>query len=193
MCTAQNYEDRQPSFKARQDCLIRPYLGRRRRPVRRSRFHAFNLRNYPFRVDQIEDLALGGILYARIIAETLADSYWRAHVDANAVKFVLALRRGGHTIQPNGQSAHPTIVKSHNLGEYVVWILDCDCCKHMPLDETGVDQSVVAFYKNDSFYPRPRRDNIKDNTLWNECKDRFLKESEVILGQRSAGAHMPVL
>ena len=30
-----------------QDCLLRPYLGRRRRLTKQSRFQAFSLRNYP--------------------------------------------------------------------------------------------------------------------------------------------------
>ncbi|KAL1970214.1 hypothetical protein VTN77DRAFT_5374 [Rasamsonia byssochlamydoides] len=38
------------------DCLIRPYLGRRRfnNPERQSRFQAFSLRNFPLHLDQDE-------------------------------------------------------------------------------------------------------------------------------------------
>ena len=43
-----------------EDCLIRPYLGRRRRVERQSKFHAFSLRNYSLHVDQIEELAWMG-------------------------------------------------------------------------------------------------------------------------------------
>ncbi|MCJ1327975.1 hypothetical protein MMC10_004650 [Thelotrema lepadinum] len=38
-----------------QDCLIRIYLGRRRRHVKQSKFHAFSLRNYPLHIDQVEE------------------------------------------------------------------------------------------------------------------------------------------
>ena len=96
-------------------------------------------------------------------------------MDANDVEFVLAPPRGGHSIQPKGRSG---TIKPHILGEHVVWILDFHCCKHMPLDEIGVEQAVVAFYKNDAFYPRPERDDVKDLKLWNECTDRFLEMSE---------------
>ncbi|KAL9104813.1 MAG: hypothetical protein Q9163_000261 [Psora crenata] len=176
-----------------QDCLIRPYLGRRRRLVRHSRYQAFSLRNYPLHLDQIEELELDRLLYARIMAETLADLYWRAHIDANDVEFVLAPPRGGHAIQPQEQLGHLTTIKSHILGEHVVWVLDFDCCKHMPLDEIGVEQAMRAFYKNDPFYPRPGRDNIKDQILWNEFKDRFLEASGAILGQGSPEARLPAL
>lgn len=58
-----------------QDCLIRPYLGRRRHFQPQSRFKAFSLRNHPLHLDQIESLGLDGALYAQIMAETLAILY----------------------------------------------------------------------------------------------------------------------
>lgn len=54
-----------------------------------------------------------------------------------------------------------------------------------------MEQAVVAFYKNDAFYPRPGRDDVKDRKLWNECKDRFLEVSEAILDQGSPEACLP--
>jgi hypothetical protein len=67
-------EKLRPSIKMSEpdrDCMIRPYLGRRRR-LATSRFQAFSLRNYPLHVDQMEEMALDTIMYARIMAETLA-------------------------------------------------------------------------------------------------------------------------
>lgn len=100
-----------------QDCLVRPYLGRRRRLVKQSRFQAFSLRNYPLHVDQMEDLELDIRHYARLMAEALADLYWRARVDANAVEFVLApspsLRQQDHT-----NTAY--IIKSYLLEDHVM-------------------------------------------------------------------------
>lgn len=61
--------------KPDQDCLIRPYLGRRRRLEKQSRFQAFSLRNYPLHIDQIEESGLDSVLYAKIMAETLAGLY----------------------------------------------------------------------------------------------------------------------
>ncbi|KAL8689394.1 MAG: hypothetical protein Q9218_004931 [Villophora microphyllina] len=167
------------------DCLIRPYLGRRRRGTsKQSRFQAFSLRNYPLHLDQIEELSLDSLLLARIMAETLAEIYWRAQVDANDIEFVLAAPR---------DAAQPNIMKSPILGDHVMWVLDFDCCKHMPLDEEGVKQAVTAFYKNDPFYPRPGRENANDQALWEEFKNRFIEASQAIIQQESPEARLPAL
>ncbi|KAL9618436.1 MAG: hypothetical protein Q9160_006877 [Pyrenula sp. 1 TL-2023] len=180
--------------EANQDCLIRPYLGRRRLHVRESRFKCFSLRNYPLHVDQMEDLELDTSLYARVMAETLAELYWRAHVDANDIEFVLAPpREDDHTIRSDRILAAATPIESQVLGDHVVWILDFDCCKEMPFDETGVEQAAKAFRRNDPFYPRPGRRNINDQRLWSEFKDHFLKASNAIVDVGGVGGHLPAL
>lgn len=176
-----------------QDCLIRPYLGRRRRLEKQSRFQAFSLRNYPLHADQIEELGLDSILYARIMAETLADLYWRVHIDANDLEFVLAPTKGNYTNQSGEHSSNPTTIKSRILGDHVIWILDFDCCKQISMDRIGVEQATRAFYRNDPFYPRPGCKNTKDQTLWNAFKDHFIEASEAILGRGSPEAHLPAL
>ena len=168
-----------------QDCLVRPYLGRRRGLVRNSRFQAFSLRNYPLHGDQIEDLNLDGNLYARIMGNTLAQLFWLAHIDANDLEFVLAP-------PPSDSAVQTTIIESKILGKYVVWILDFDCCKHMPMDETGVKQAVDAFYKNDSFYPRPNRDHVNDRSLWTEFREYFFPTSKAILNDKPE-SQLPLL
>lgn len=170
-----------------EDCLIRPYLGRRRRCVRQSRVQAFSLRNYPLHMDQIEDLKLDGALYARNMAETLANLFWRAHVDAADVEFVLA---------PPGHERHgneTVTIDSQALGRHVIWILDFDCCKEISLDEKGVESAVRAFCRNDPFYPLPGRENEYDKTLWLEFRDAFLKASGNMLDQESSEARLPAL
>ena len=176
-----------------QDCLIRPYLGRRRRLEKQSKYKSFSLRNYPLHIDQIEHLRMDGKMYARIMAETLADLYWSVNVDANDIEFVLAPPRDNYIIQSGIHSAQSLIVKSDKLGEHVVWILDFDCCRQMSMDEKGVEQAVAAFYRNDPYYPRPGRDNSMDQALWKEFKLRFLEASEAILGQGSPEACLPAL
>ncbi len=176
------------------DCLIRPYLGRRRRFEMQSRFKAFSLRNYPLHADQIEDLGLDGALYARVMAETLAVMYWKAHIDANDVEFVQAPpAKADCSVNSGGLLAHHSVFQSPSLGEHVVWILDFDCCKPMPLDEKGVDQAVAAFYRKDPYYPRPRSGNAKDMALWIVFKDRFLEASEALLERGSPEARLPTL
>ena len=180
-----------------QDCLIRPYLGRRRRLERQSRFKGFSLRNYPLHTDQIEELGLPGELYAEIMAEALADIYWRAGVDANDVEFVLAPAKPeeGNENGLGGLSRYSTfaLVDSKILGRHAVWVLDFDCCKPMSRDESGVKRAVEAFYKNDPFFPRPGRDDVRDIKLWGVFKDRFLKASGVIIGRESPEAGLPAL
>lgn len=192
-----------------QDCLIRAYLGRRRRSARQSRFQAFSLRNYPLHIDQMEEMKLDTFAYARIMAETLANLHWSARIDANDVEFVLAPspREEDHLLKSTGAGAKTssaTTIESHILGDHAVWILDFDCCRDISLDEAGVKQAVAAFYKNDPFFPRPRPrpnrgddddddDDVKDQRLWDEFKDEFLRVSEGILGPGTAQSHLPRL
>ncbi|KAL8719670.1 MAG: hypothetical protein Q9225_003345 [Loekoesia sp. 1 TL-2023] len=176
-----------------EDCLIRPYLGRRRPLVKHTKFQSFSLRNFPLHLDQFGDLALEGIPYARIMAETLAQLYWGAHVDANDVEFVLAPPRKDGLDGETSIRSLATKLQSPILGEHTIWILDFDCCKSMPFDESGVEQAVAAYYRNDPYYPRPGREKILDQTLWKEFRDRFLEASEVIIDQKSPEARLPPL
>ncbi|KAI4158507.1 MAG: hypothetical protein LQ342_007348 [Letrouitia transgressa] len=177
------------------DCLIRPYLGRRKYHSNPSRFKGFSLRNFPLHIDQIEALELDGALYARILAETLANLYWRAHIDANDMEIVLAPSLEDHAsqIETDTQLAHPKTIISQILGRHAVWILDFDLCRHMSMNEEGVEQAVAAFYRNDPYYPRPGRVQIEDQILWTIFKDHFLETSEDILGSQSPEARLPTL
>ena len=120
------------------------------------------------------------------MAETLAILYWKAHIDANNVEFVLA------PPPTTSQSlASSSVIKSEALGEHVVWILDFDCCKSIPLDEKGVEQAVEAFYRNDPYYLRPKSSNGEDITLWTAFKDQFLEASESFLEPGGMEAGLP--
>lgn len=140
------------------------------------------------------------------MAETLADSFWKAHVDANDIEFVLAppptwlvsatlpvqspeehisSSSSGSNEHANISRTIKSIMYSEFLGEYVLYILDFDCCQPMSMTEAGVQQAADAFYRNDPFYPRPGRENPRDQDLWREFKDRFLQSSEAILAGSS--------
>ena len=80
------------------------------------------------------------------MAEALAIMHWICEIDGNDVEFVLA--------PPDPQAKGTT---SNCLGEHSVWMLDFDLCRMMTMDEWGVKQAVVAFWRNDSFYPRHRK------------------------------------
>lgn len=152
-----------------EDCLIRPYLGRRRvRGDRPSRFQAFSLRNFPLHIDQMEEMGLGAdiLKYAQLMAEALAVIHWYGKIDANDVEFVLASPRHDTAVQSQ---------LSNILGNHTMWLLDFDCCKRISMDLDGVDQAVNAFFRNDPFYPRP------DQPLWKYFRDRYLQTSSMIL------------
>lgn len=75
---------------ADRDCLVRPYLGRRKiqSEARRGR-NFFSLRNYPLHLNQAEDLGLPIVEYAHAMAEMLAVLHRIAKIDANDIEFVL--------------------------------------------------------------------------------------------------------
>jgi Zinc finger protein len=130
-----------PEIKAsdtNQDCLIRPYLGRRRNaPGGGGRPSRFSLRNFPLRVDQMEQSGICADIekYAEMMAEALATIHWYGERDANDVEFVLA---------PPRNETQPKL--SNILGDHTMWLLDFDCCRRMSMDEKGVDQAVAPFF-----------------------------------------------
>ncbi|KAJ8112296.1 hypothetical protein OPT61_g5303 [Boeremia exigua] len=165
-------------------CLIRPYLGRRRRHHQggrsSSRFQRFSLRNVPLHVDQMEALGLDTRAYATAMADALALMHWGAQIDANDVEFVLAPPRASETLST-------AAFRSDYLGTHSMWILDFDCCRPLSMDEAGVEQACAAFFKNDPFYPRPGSDEAADEELWTVFRQRVLRTSRRILEQKSEG------
>ncbi|KAL2828603.1 zinc finger protein-domain-containing protein [Aspergillus pseudoustus] len=155
------------------DCLIRPYLGRRRIPTASasSRFKAFSLRNYPLHVDQMEEIGVpeNDILgYARTMAKTLAQLHWIAQVDGNDVEFVLA--SPNEELTGTRKSSQPW---SNILGSHEMWILDFDLAREMTMDEEGIQQAANAFTKNDPYYPRPDG----GSPLWIAFREQYLVTS----------------
>jgi hypothetical protein len=166
------------------DCLIRPYLGRRRRSATNtSQLHRFSLRNVPLHVDQMEELELDDNVYADTMANALALMHWSAKVDANGVEFVLAPPRSG--------SLASSTLSSQYLGEHTMWLLDFNCCRAMAMDEQGVNQACAAFFRNDPFYPRPGGKETADRVLWERFKGRFLETSRRIFGEGSDIEELP--
>lgn len=172
---------------ANQHCLLRPYLGRRRRmtspdrPLPRS----FSLCNYPLHLDQMENLNLSPDTYATAMAEALAFLHWSAQVDAGDVEFVLARPRSG--------TSHA--FTSDVLGPHVLWVLDFDCCRDMGMNRDGIQQAARCFWRNDPYYPRPCNPSLLGYNLWVLFKDRFLTASEEILDieGRENDRHLPGL
>ncbi|KAL9086079.1 MAG: hypothetical protein Q9165_007291 [Trypethelium subeluteriae] len=169
------------------DCLVRPYLGRRRVGQRTSRFQAFTLRNFPLHVDQMEELEMDTFQYSAALADALAMMHWVAQVDANDVEFVLA------SYSHHNENVLPAPFHSEFLGSHALWILDFDCCHPISMDDAGISQAVSAFFKNDPFFPRPNMTaDLRDQQLWTHFRNRFLKTSAELLGESSL-KHLPQL
>ncbi|KAJ4371199.1 hypothetical protein N0V83_004415 [Neocucurbitaria cava] len=157
-------------------CLIRPYLGRRRRhrqETSTSRFQRFSLRNVPLHIDQMEALGLDIRAYVETMADALALMHWGAQIDANDVEFVLA--------PPRGEPLSSSVFNCEYLGIHCMWILDFDCCRPLSMDDAGIEKACQAFFKNDPFYPRPESEEAADKELWKVFKQRFLVTSRRIL------------
>lgn len=162
--------------ESNRDCLIRPYLGRRRHHTQRvSRFQAFSLRNYPLHVDQMEELGIpeSDITgYAQSMAEALAVMHWDAEVDGNDVEFVLAAPNDINTTESQGQWCNI-------LGQHSIWILDFDLVRRMDMDEHGVEQAVRAFWKNDPFCPRP-----DGSDRWKAFREQYMQTSKMCIEKK---------
>ena len=170
-----------------QDCLVRPYLGRRKLRLDQRKTQRglgrmfFSLRNYPMHLDQAEDLALPIVSYAHSMAETLAVLHWVAKIDANDIEFVL----GG--CQPQTETAEYT----HDiLGRHALWILDFDLCRPLSMDNAGVEQAANAFVKNDPYFPRPATKS-PDSACWIEFSNRYLECSQAIVAGNGVDFTLP--
>lgn len=175
------------------DCLIRPYLGRRRvlatsqngdtssrRPPRPRAF--FSLRNFPLHVDQMEQLGIQSAdmeTFAKGMANALATMHFNAGIDANDVEFVLA-PPPTHIQSPSSEQDDFSVI-SNILGTHTMWILDFDCCGKISMDnEKGLDQVIMAFLRNDPFYPRPS----SSEHLWRVFRDEYLLIAREIIQSR---------
>ncbi|KAF4451365.1 calcineurin-like phosphoesterase [Fusarium austroafricanum] len=153
-------------------CLIRPYLGRRKKvwgDTNRNTF--FSLRNFPLHLERMIELELDVESYAKVMAEGLAFLHWVVRIDANDVEFVLARSRS------TSHSQSPFVPDI--LGPHSMWIIDFDCCDPISLDEKGVASAAECFWWNDPYYPRPGSDN--DPKLWSVFREHFLQVSSEIL------------
>lgn len=175
------------SSEQNRDCLIRPYLGRRRvlagSSKRPSKFTAFSLRNYPLHLDQMEGLGVSPDdikVYAKTMAGALAAMHWAAGIDGNDVEFVLA------SPSPN---LGPDVIVTNVLGAHAMWVLDFDLCREMPTNEDGVEQAVMAFFKNDPFYPRPR----SSPSLWKVFREQYIHCSKAILLEKAVKGQQALL
>ncbi|KAL9071266.1 MAG: hypothetical protein Q9161_004282 [Pseudevernia consocians] len=164
------------------DCLVRVYLGERE-TIRQQSAGYDTLRNFPLRLNMMEDLEIDVSELAKEMAIGLAIVHWQGQVDGMDMEFVLGSSATWDGEQPTGyddDSARPHRVGAiHSKRRAMhLWMFDFDKATRFELTKHDVDTKLVsAFLGNDPYYPRPH----VDEGLWNEFCGVYLKASELIL------------
>lgn len=167
------------------DCLVRVYLGEEESIEQQSAVYD-SLRNFPMRLNMMEDLGLEINELAAEMAVGLAIVHWQAQVDGMDMEFVL----GGSTTRTIERprphvdaSVEPYNVKTVNIRRRAIhlWMLDFDKANLISLTEEDVKRKLVpAFIGNDPYYPTP----YLNQELWDEFGSTYLKASAVILKRK---------
>lgn len=172
------------------DCLVRLYLGKRE-PGKRAQEKSFRLRNFPLMVNDLEELKIEALGFARVMADALAILHWSAKVDGNDIEFVLG-SASTETLYRTavGPEELKYITKdspAHNRADFDftkrhihVWLLDFNQC--VTFDEENdpdwLQLLTRAFWFNDPYYPRPVSDHPADTALWESFAERYLYASQ---------------
>lgn len=173
-----------------QHCIVRVYLGECETPIQATASYD-SLRNFPMRLNMVEDLQLSKFMFATEMAIVLAVIHWQAQVDAMDTEFVLgsavtmrSARRWGYTIDKDTDVLpKPRNVTWHDFKKRPIhmWVLDFDKANPIKLTPNDVDKKLVpAFLGNDPYYPRPD----VDQNLWEEFSAVYLKASRLILEKK---------
>ena len=160
------------------DCLLRIYLGERESVQQQEEFYD-TLRNFPMRLNMIEDLEIDFSQLAKEMAIGLATMHWQAQVDGMDVEFVLGSSAPWNGEQPKGYDEAGEGINFERRSLHL-WMFDFDKAREIELTKHDVDTKMVpAFLGNDPYYPRPQ----VDEDLWEEFVGFYLKASDVILRQ----------
>ena len=166
-------------------CLIRVYLGERESIEQQNDVYS-SLRNFPLRLNMMEDLDMDISGLAEEMAIGLAVLHWQAQVNAMDTEFVLGSSATWdheelELVDNDGKAAPPRSTnKKINFQRRKVhlWMLDFDKASSTQLTECDVDKELVpGFLGNDPYFPMP----TVDEELWSEFCEAYLKASKVIL------------
>lgn len=167
------------------DCLVRVYLGERETTEQQSAAYD-SLRNFPMRLNMMEDLGLEIAELAKEMAVGLAIVHWQAQVDGMDMEFVLGRSATRSIEQPRAYedvTVEPHRVETANIRRRTVhlWMLDFDKANIISLTEEDVRRKLVpALIGNDPYYPTPHL----SQELWKEFSSTYLKASAVILKRK---------
>lgn len=166
-------------------CLVRVYLGERYSHSHHS--HEYDtLRNFPLRLDMMEELNLDIFQLAIEMAIGLAILHWQACVDGMDTEFVIGSSATWDTERPRAYDdvkSPPHNVEAVDFKRRALhlWMLDFDKATTIEFTEHDVDKKLVpAFLGNDPYYPRLH----VDEELWDDFCDVYLAASEVILRRK---------
>ena len=171
--------------KDNKDCLVRVYLGERESLAQQDGVYD-SLRNFPMRLNMLEDLDLEVTDLANGMALALATLHWQAQVDGMDVEFVLGTSATWDDLQPkrfDNVSAGPKNIRKLNFKrrENNIYMLDFDKASEIELTLNDINTKLVpAFLGNDPYYPMP---NV-DEALWHEFAATYMKASGLILRNR---------
>lgn len=163
------------------DCLVRIYLGERESTKQQSESYD-SLRNFPLRLNMMEDLDMDTSDLAKEMALGLAIIHWQAQVDGMDVEFVL----GSSNTRDDSSTLTPaTTGEALNFQSRATHLFMFDFDKATDIELTGHDVSkklVPAFLGNDPYYPLPQ----VDEDLWEDFCSAYLGASKLIMEANKA-------
>lgn len=172
-------------------CLVRVYLGENGNEKLQSTFYD-SLRNFPLRLNMMEETDMDVFALAREMAMALAILHWKARVDAMDTEFVLGSKAAksderrvwhigdDHKLLPLLDTFDIPTFTERSIH---LWILDFDKANLIEFTPHNVDTKLVpGFLGNDPYYPRPD----VDIDLWNEFSNVYLAASQLILQKQKA-------
>ena len=182
-CTADQKDSARKDPKNR-DCLIRVYLGQRRRYVSASN-EKFCLRNFEADLTIVDDLGLEKTLYAKAMAIALATMHWDSKVDGADVEFVLGTAPDNVELSPNEILGFTVRINSSTIRNFkrkavYLWLLDFNQVSTISMDDAGVTKAMTAYWQNDPYFPRPQPPYHEDRPLWDLFTIEYLVRSAQI-------------
>ncbi|KAK5166078.1 uncharacterized protein LTR77_008339 [Saxophila tyrrhenica] len=185
---------------ANRDCMVQPFLGRKRHGNQGSKLKSFSLRNFKLHINDLQKLGLAPTEWAEAMAEGMAILHCSAMVDGNDIEFVIgssptpqqsvrhAPRYADVQKLEAGESTFKLATSSgqdfrHRINS--LWLLDFDACKDIPMDQSGVDAALAAFLQ---LYqcPRPHTDDSRLEEMWKAFAVRYRAVASTC-GQREFG------
>ncbi|KAI4113708.1 MAG: hypothetical protein LQ345_005369 [Seirophora villosa] len=197
-CPSEHQADAK-SIAANKDCLVRPYLGRKRHS-QGSVLRAFSLRNFKLHFDQMLEIGVDMNDLACTMADALAVLHYQTKIDAFDIEFVIGSspQQGQRIRRPMPLSILLTSDTPMSTYEYVtneasaldfgkrvtsLWMLDFDACEDISMDSEGILRACKSFADNEPYYPRPHSEDPVAQSLWNTFGQQYINTAQKILDE----------